>query len=109
MKETKPGWNEDDAMVVYVTIHACHELKAMKNFTGMSGPYVECSLSPADPVATAQKQRTSFIPNTSNPKWVLLTTKSGTHFIIVIQQTPPERLQFLITKSDDHMKIRLNW
>jgi hypothetical protein len=48
----------------------CTELKAMRNFTGMSGPFVECSLSPADPVAGIQKQRTSFQPNTASPKWV---------------------------------------
>ena len=70
MRNERSDWSEDEAMVVYITILGMSELKQMINFTNMSGPYVECSLSPEDPVAGLQKQRTSFKPATANPKWV---------------------------------------
>ena len=70
MRNERSDWSNDEAMVVYVTILGMAELKQMTNLTNMSGPYVECSLSPEDPVSGLQKQRTSFKPRTANPKWV---------------------------------------
>jgi hypothetical protein len=110
MRTERSDWNEDDAMVVYITILGCDNLKAMKNFTGFSGPYVESSLSPPDPVAGLQKQRTSFQPNTASPKWVI---HLHNHCVVELSssvsfQSPGERLQFLLTSKNEHMKIKMN-
>ncbi len=83
LKKLLPNLQEN-TVVYLVRLKAINGLQPpASSVTGLADPFVELKLTPPDPVAQDQLQRSSTKPQTLNAKW-----------------SPPERFQFCTSNAD---------
>lgn len=82
----------DNALVVIVRLKECSSLLQSAQTTALSGPYVETKLVPSEDIVGDQLQRSSFKPDTYNPRW-----------------EPAERFQFVISDEKELKNIKIRF
>lgn len=101
VKELLPKLPAANSKVIRIRLKSIQDLEPTRQLYKIH-PYVEMRLKTADPIAGDQHQRSSYKPNTLNPKWVsfaLIFSCLEPCLIKAMIKEPDEKFQFILSES----------